>query len=164
MKLEEFNSAEAETAGELLHTCAPIASWRAAVSARRPFASTQELVDTAEQLAAGWTDHEVDAALAHHPRIGEKAQGRGAEAQASRSEQGDLSEDEKARQEWLQANLAYEEKFDRIFLIRAKGRSSEEMLEQLHQRLENSPEQEAAVRRGQLAEIALLRLREAVHD
>lgn len=162
MKLEEFNSAEVETAGELLHTCAPIASWRAALLARRPFSSQQELVDTAEHLAAGWTDQEVDAALAHHPRIGEKAQGSGAEVQASRSEQGNLSEDEKARQEWLQANVAYEETFDRIFLIRAKGRSSEEMLEQLHQRLENSPEREASVRRGQLAEIALLRLREAV--
>ena len=162
MKLREFNEADVGTAGELLHTCAPIASWRAAILARRPYASQEELLETAGELAAGWTDQEVDGALAHHPRIGEKVQGEGAEAAASRKEQGNLSEDEQARQAWIEANHAYEEKFDRIFLIRAAGRTPEEMMGQLRQRLENSPEEEAGIRRGQLAEIALLRLGEAV--
>lgn len=164
MRLSEFNEAGVEQAGELLHICAPIPSWRAALLARRPYGSRAELVETARGLAGGWTDQEVDGALAHHPRIGEKLQAEGAEAEASRREQSGLSEDEKAREEWVRANLAYEERFGRIFLIRAKGRSSEEMLAQLRERLENSPEEEAAVRRDQLAEIALLRLGEAVQD
>lgn len=162
MNLREFNEADVEAAGELLHACAPIASWRAAILARRPYVSEQELLDTAGDLAEGWTDQEVDGALAHHPRIGEKVQGDSAEAVASRKEQGSLSEDERARQEWMEANIAYEEKFDRIFLIRAAGREPEEMMQQLRERLENSAEAENEIRRGQLAEIALLRLREAV--
>lgn len=162
LNLEEFNTADAETAGELLGTCAPIASWRAALLARRPFESTEQLYQVAESLAEGWSDQEVDAALAHHPRIGEKARGSGAEAEASRSEQGMLGEDEQTRAAWIAANQEYEEKFGRIFLIRAKGRSSREMMAQLSERLDNTLEAEAEARRSQLAEIALLRLQDLV--
>lgn len=162
MRLSEFNDASAEEAGNLLSTCAPIASWRSAVLARRPYESVPELRRTAEQLAQGWTDQEVDGALAHHPRIGERVTGEDAEAQASRREQGALSEDQEARLAWLDANHEYEQKFDRIFLIRAKGRTPEEMMSQLRERLGNTPEDEARVRREQLVEIALLRLDDAV--
>nr|WP_157324087.1 2-oxo-4-hydroxy-4-carboxy-5-ureidoimidazoline decarboxylase [Nesterenkonia alkaliphila] len=160
--MEAFNTAEAGEAGELLEACAPIASWRAGLLARRPYSSREEMLETAASLAGGWTDQEVDAALAHHPRIGERASGNSAEAQASRAEQGSLSEDEQARQEWLAANRDYEEKFGRIFLIRAKGRSSAQMLAALRERLENDDAAEARIRREQLAEIALLRLQDAV--
>lgn len=160
MQLEEFNAAEAEQLREELATCAPIASWGSGLLARRPYRSRDELLSTAAELAEDWTDLEVDAALAHHPRIGEKAAGDSAEARASRAEQGTLSEDDAAREEWLNANKAYEEKFDRIFLIRAKGRSPQEMLEQLQSRLQNSDDAEARIRREQLAEIALLRLKD----
>ncbi|WP_223881310.1 2-oxo-4-hydroxy-4-carboxy-5-ureidoimidazoline decarboxylase [Nesterenkonia ebinurensis] len=162
LSVEEFNVASAEAVGEILATCAPIASWRAGILARRPYSSLEQLLETAAALAEGWTDQEVDAALAHHPRIGEKAAGESVEARASRAEQGSLSEDERAQQEWLAANKEYEERFDRIFLIRARGRSHQEMLAQLRGRLENDADAEARIRREQLAEIALLRLADAV--
>lgn len=162
MPLERFNTAAPEVAGELLDICAPIPSWRAGLLARRPYASQSELLAMARELSAQWSDLEVDAALAHHPRIGEKVAGEGAEARASRQEQGNLSEDERARLEWVEANQAYEQRFDRIFLIRAAGRTPEEMMSQLQQRMGNSPEEEARVRAGELAEIALLRLEHAI--
>lgn len=59
-------------------------------------------------------------------------------------------------------NRAYEEKFDRVFLIRASGRSAEEILEQLQKRLHNSPDEEIAVVAQQLREIAILRLEGAI--
>lgn len=162
MTLEEFNAAEAAELREELNACAPIASWSSGLLARRPYQSRDELLATAAELAEGWTGQEVDAALAHHPRIGEKVAGESAEARASRAEQGNLSEDQAARDEWIAANKAYEQKFDRIFLIRAKGRSPEEMMSQLLLRLENDDAAEAQVRREELAEIALLRLKDAV--
>ncbi|WP_147102858.1 2-oxo-4-hydroxy-4-carboxy-5-ureidoimidazoline decarboxylase [Nesterenkonia populi] len=164
MRLGAFNDEPVEQAGELLSTCAPIPSWRAGILARRPYASVADLRETAAELAEGWTDQEVDAALAHHPRIGEKVSGDDAEAAASRREQGGLSEDEEARLAWIEANQEYEQRFDRIFLIRAKGRTPEEMMDQLRERLASSPEAENRVRREQLAEIALLRLDEAITD
>ncbi|MET0813427.1 MAG: 2-oxo-4-hydroxy-4-carboxy-5-ureidoimidazoline decarboxylase, partial [Microbacterium sp.] len=55
-------------------------------------------------------------------------------------------------------------RFGRVFLIRAAGRSPEEMLAELDRRLSNDDGTEAAEATGQLAEIALLRLRGAVTD
>jgi 2-oxo-4-hydroxy-4-carboxy-5-ureidoimidazoline decarboxylase len=55
-------------------------------------------------------------------------------------------------------NRAYEEKFGRVFLIRAAGRSADDILASLQTRLQNSPEAEDDVVAEQLREIALLRL------
>ncbi|WP_218220638.1 2-oxo-4-hydroxy-4-carboxy-5-ureidoimidazoline decarboxylase [Nesterenkonia sp. Act20] len=162
MKLSEFNAATPEELTETLAACAPIPSWRAALLARRPYESVAELTTTAAELAQDWTDLEVDGALEHHPRIGEKVQGSSREAEASRREQGSLGADETAQAEWISANEAYEQRFDRIFLIRAAGRSDREMRTQLELRLQNTEEEEAVVRREQLAEIAVLRLEQVV--
>lgn len=162
MKLSEFNEATPEELTETLAACAPIPSWRAAILARRPYESVEELTTTAAELAQDWTDLEVDGALEHHPRIGEKVQGSSREAEASRREQGSLGADEAAQAEWISANEAYEQRFDRIFLIRAAGRSDREMRTQLALRLQNTEEEEAVVRRQQLAEIAVLRLEQVV--
>lgn len=162
MKLSEFNEATPEELTETLAACAPIPSWRAAILARRPYESVEELTTTAAELAQDWTDLEVDGALEHHPRIGEKVQGSSREAEASRREQGSLGADEAAQVEWISANEAYEQRFDRIFLIRAAGRSDREMRTQLALRLQNTDEEEAVLRRQQLAEIAVLRLEQVV--
>ncbi|NKX51493.1 hypothetical protein HER39_13120, partial [Arthrobacter deserti] len=119
--------------------------------------------DAARRQAAAWSDAEVDAALAHHPRIGKRAPAAGsgssgAEAEHSRREQAGAGTGDRAAAVWLEANRAYEERFGRIFLVRAAGRSPQEMLAQLHERLRNDPAVEARVRAGQLAEIAVPRL------
>ncbi len=57
----------------------------------------------------------------------------------------------------FEGNVAYEQRFGQVFLIRAAGRSPEEMLAELRRRLTNDPETE---RRGvvyQLAQITRLR-------
>ncbi|MFT4263602.1 MAG: 2-oxo-4-hydroxy-4-carboxy-5-ureidoimidazoline decarboxylase, partial [Nocardioides sp.] len=105
---------------------------------------------------------DVAGALADHPRIGERHQGAGASADMSRSEQAGLGLDGGAGGDLtarLKAgNAAYEERFGRIYLVRAAGRSGEEMLALLEERLGNDDETEAAVTKQQLGEIALLRL------
>ena len=63
-----------------------------------------------------------------------------------------------------EANAAYEERFGRIFLIRAAGRSPEEMLAELKRRLGNDELTEATEAVEQLRQIALLRLRQALED
>jgi 2-oxo-4-hydroxy-4-carboxy-5-ureidoimidazoline decarboxylase len=55
-------------------------------------------------------------------------------------------------------NAAYEERFGRVFLIRAAGRTPEQMRAELERRLGNDDETEAAEALDQLREIALLRL------
>jgi 2-oxo-4-hydroxy-4-carboxy-5-ureidoimidazoline decarboxylase len=61
-----------------------------------------------------------------------------------------------------EGNRAYEEKFGRVFLIRAAGRTANEMLAALHERLGHTPEQEEPVVAQQLREIAVLRLEQSL--
>lgn len=55
-------------------------------------------------------------------------------------------------------NEAYEQKFGRVFLIRAAGRSAGEILASLQKRLQHNPHDEDDVVAEQLRQIALLRL------
>ena len=105
-----------------------------------------------------FTDEELAAALAKHPRIGERA-GAGHDVAFSEREQSAVgTADAAIQQAILAGNADYESKFDRVFLIRAAGRSAPEILAELQRRLGNSPEQERAEVVTQLREIALTRL------
>ena len=61
-------------------------------------------------------------------------------------------------------NAEYEDRFGRVFLIRAAGRSPEEILTELRRRLRNDDGSEADEALRQLAEIAILRLRGSVTE
>jgi len=136
--------------------------WVDAVAALAPFDSLGALLDVARGAASPLTVAEIDAALAHHPRIGEQARRPGIAAELSRREQGALSRREQSGTELAAAieagNAAYEERFGRIFLIRAAGRTPAEILAELHRRIELSSDVELAVVEDQLREIAMLRL------
>ena len=163
MSLEDFNALPASSADERLHACLPVPRWVAAVRDGRPYASWQELEVRAASAAARLDDDELATALAGHPRIGERAAGPHHNADASAREQAavDPADGEVARA-LAEGNAAYEERFDRVFLIRAAGRSATEILTELDRRLRNDDEAERAETVTQLREIALLRLRQAV--
>src|SRR5699024_9791115 len=101
---------------------------------------------------------EIDAALARHPRIGERAQGAAADARMSRREQSRLGITDDIQRRLDEGNAAYEAAFGFVFLIRAAGRSAEEILASLEERLRNTPEVERRIAAEQLREIAVLRL------
>ncbi len=102
----------------------------------------------------------MSAALADHPRIGERHAGEGAGAEHSAREQAGVDpHDAEVQRRLAEGNAAYEQRFDRIYLVRAAGRSAEEILDLLEERLTNDPATELRVTAGQLREIAALRLR-----
>ncbi len=159
MLLDQLNALPAEQAAAALRPCVDIDSWVDAVVAGRPYADRGTLLARADEAARSWTPSEVAAALADHPRIGERHAGVGASAALSGREQAGVDpHDADVRRRLADGNAAYEERFDRIFLIRAAGRSAEEILALLEERLGNDPETELAVTAEQLREIALLRL------
>ena len=161
MKIFRFNALDSNAASAVLQPCADIDRWVEAILAARPFASVDDLLEAAATAAFPFTEAEIDAALAHHPRIGERAAGSSAEATLSRGEQSGLDIDEQIAADLLVGNRAYEERFSRVFLIRAAGRTSEEILAELHRRLDNDPAAEVAEVGEQLRAIALLRLTSA---
>ena len=108
---------------------------------------------------ANWGEDELNAALSAHPRIGEKPTGGQAHAALSRQEQSAVdSENERLAQDLREGNARYEARFGRVFLIRAKGRSGEEILQALTRRLQHTADEEVAEALAQLREITMLRL------
>lgn len=160
MLLEEFNSRTRDAAIGVVKPALDIPRWYDALVDGRPYASVEALTAAAMAVAAPLTEPELDAALAHHPRIGERAQGDSAEAAHARSEQAGV--DASAAAALAEGNRAYEEKFDRVFLVRAAGRSADDILGLLRQRLSHTPAQELIVIDQQLREIAALRLAGAI--
>lgn len=162
--IDEFNTATAEEATAALRPCADVGWWVAELVARRPYDDAGELRALAAELAEGFAPADVDAALAGHPRIGERRAGDGAEARFSAAEQGSLGADAGLAAEIAAGNAAYEDRFGRIFLIRAAGRGQAEILAELRRRLRLDPGDELVVVAAELADIALRRLTEVVTD
>lgn len=162
IRLSEFNQLDDAGAAALLRPCLDVDRWVSEIASGRPYASTDELFATARTAANPFTGAELEAALAHHPRIGERARGGTTEAGLSRSEQAGLALDGDIQQQLAEGNGAYERRFGRVFLIRAAGRSSNEILRQLQTRLRNDPDTEDGVVADQLRQIALVRLAGAV--
>lgn len=159
MKLAEFNTADPAEAAETLTPCIDVQRWVDTVAAARPFPTKDALLAFAAEAANPFTSGEVESAMAHHPRIGERPTAATTEASMSRSEQAGVDPGDPALAEALaQGNREYEEKFGRVFLIRAAGRTAPEILQSLKERLENSPAEEDTIVAQQLREIAVLRL------
>jgi 2-oxo-4-hydroxy-4-carboxy-5-ureidoimidazoline decarboxylase len=128
--------------------------------AKRPYRDRGQILRTADAASEALTWDDVQAGLAAHPRIGERATGDSTEAAWSRSEQSAAarSADEQTEAELIAANRAYEERFGHVFLIFASGRSQQEILAAARERLGNDDATERDTVRNQLGAIARLRL------
>jgi 2-oxo-4-hydroxy-4-carboxy-5-ureidoimidazoline decarboxylase len=161
--LEEFNNLPADQAIQALRACNAAPRFTEEVAAGRPYPSTDALVARAEQVARALPWSEVELALDAHPRIGDRVEGASAEAASSRREQSSMADaDGDVRAALAVGNRAYEERYGHVFLIRASGRSPEEMLGELRRRLANDQTAERAEATEQLAQITGLRVRELV--
>lgn len=166
MQLVEFNQASTDDAIRFLKHCVQIPSWSNLIAAKRPYSSVEDVLSIAKQQSATWTWEEIKTALDNHPRIGEKkAQAALSETEKnfSNREQSAITTDEETQQALLKGNIAYEKKYGYIFLIKAAGLNSQDVLQALEYRLANDPEIEKRIVHTQLSEIALLRLSQELH-
>lgn len=132
--------------------------WVGAMLTARPFRNWSDLVEKARSLwfslgSEAWLD-----AFAAHPRIGERKAGWSSQEQA-----GTRSAATSTLNALAEGNSAYEEKFGFVFLIFATGRSADEMLANLRQRLSNDRDAELKNAAEEHAKITELRLRKLVY-
>ncbi|RNM05821.1 2-oxo-4-hydroxy-4-carboxy-5-ureidoimidazoline decarboxylase [Dickeya undicola] len=157
--LEQFNLLSVSEAVALLTPCVTLPGWAKQVTAGRPYGNRAALLAAGLQATQGWQEEELTQALRTHPRIGEPTRSTTPEAGLSRQEQAAVQSNDNTLTNALRAgNARYESHFGRVFLIRAKGRSGTEILQILHRRLQNTPQQETAEALEQLRQITLLRL------
>ncbi|MEE6164047.1 MULTISPECIES: 2-oxo-4-hydroxy-4-carboxy-5-ureidoimidazoline decarboxylase [unclassified Mycolicibacterium] len=128
--------------------------WARRVLSGAPFSDEAALLDRADRVLAELPDAEIDAALDGHPRIGAKPDN----PSSAREQAGVADADAAVKAELAEKNRAYETKFGYVYLVCASGRSAEELLAILTERLDNDPETERRVMRNELAKINRLRL------
>ena len=160
MTLIELNALETEAATRELLRCCGSQQWATAMTAARPFATLDALTDAADTIWASLDRSDWLEAFASHPKIGAAVQaGQGGDAAWSAAEQAGVasaSTDVLAR--LAEANREYEARFGHIFIVCATGKSADDMLRLLEQRLENDPLIELRVAAQEQRKITRIRL------
>lgn len=152
--LDDFNESSERQRMHLLFGVCSSTIWARRVLAGAPFPDVDALLDRADRVLAELPDAEIDAALDGHPRIGARPDNpSSAREQAAVADAGD-----DVRAMLVARNREYEDRFGYVYLVCASGRTAEELLGILTERLENDPETERRVMRSELAKINRLRL------
>lgn len=165
MLFSDFNQAPAEQILAFLKHCVHIDAWGKCITQQRPFHNRDALITYAKHLAQTWTWEDILTALNTHPRIGEKKakeQLSAQEQQFSDREQAMFNPNQEILKTIYAGNFAYQKKFGFIFLIKASGLDSQQILTALNFRLINDLETEKKIVHQQLLDIALLRLTQEV--
>lgn len=158
-----LNGLDDESAAAVLRPCCAADDWVRGILRARPFTSRDDLLAASDELVSALDGAALSEALAAHARIGERRAGGTREDTWSRQEQeAALAAGADLRALLEEGNRAYERRFDRVFLIRAAGRTPEEIYDALQARLGNDEETERAVVLHELAGIVRLRLERLV--
>ena len=156
--MNELNEAAPEDAQQRLFTCFASDKWARRVAEGRPYEDLGSLLEAAEGAWSELEPADWAEALAGHPRIGERG---GSSPVASEREQSAVRAAAAATLDQLaEENRRYEARFGHVFLIAAAGRSADEILAALRERMENDPVTEAKVAAAEHRKIARLRLAE----
>ena len=159
---QELDTAAPADALATLSACCGSPRWAGRMVARRPFGSRDALLNAARE--EWWTLSPDDwlEAFSHHPRIGDRASLAArfpATHHLSAREQaavGAAAED--VLTALADANQAYVDRFGFIFIVCATGKTANEMLELLRERLANDRDTELRIAAEEQARITELRL------
>ena len=158
-----LNSLPAIEAEKELLQCCGSTCWAQQVAAARPYATLEALLASANKIWWSLDRNDWLEAFRSHPKIGEKKAAEPVSTQArqwSGQEQAGVAT---ASQETVDSlatlNRAYEEKFGFIFIICATGKTSDEMLSALHERLEHEAVDELPIAAAEQSKITALRLK-----
>jgi 2-oxo-4-hydroxy-4-carboxy-5-ureidoimidazoline decarboxylase len=162
--LARWNSLAAAAAAREALPCCGSRAWAAALAARRPIADETSLIETSASIWRALPQEAWLEAFDSHPRIGQSHPQTHATKESLRwsaqEQRAAVSEGEAVKLSLEEANRRYEQKFGRIFIVCATGKTSDEILAILEARMKNDAAielQEAAEQQRQITEIRLRR-------
>ena len=157
-----WNELDAEAAAREILPCCGSHAWAAAVAAQRPFVDAQQLFAASDRIWMALPEPDWREAFDSHPRIGQQ-HAPSATAQSlswsSAEQRAAVSPDEAVKLALAEGNRQYEERFGRIFIVCAAGKSAEEILAILNTRMQNTAADELLEAAEQQRQITQLRLR-----
>ena len=164
--LIRWNALDAAAAAREILPCCGSRAWADGLAARRPFADVQQLCEESDRIWAALPEPDWREASDSHPRIGQQhARAATAESLAWSSEEQRAamssagSQEDAAELALAEGNRQYEERFGRIFIVCAAGKSAAEILDLLNARMQNTAADELLEAAEQQRQITQLRLR-----
>lgn len=166
MTLEELNKISQPQLKEELLKCCGSSTWVKMMMAYFPADSMEGLLEQAEEIWYECSEDDWKEAFAHHPKIGDVESLTKKFASTAQWASGEQSGVNTAATGTITAlaegNRLYEEKFGYIFIVCATGKSAEEMLTLLRDRLKNDPEKEIKIAAAEQNKITKLRLQKLI--
>jgi OHCU decarboxylase len=166
--LARWNSLPPIGAAVEIFPCCDSNSWARQMAALRPIEDEDSLLAASDKIWRSLTEAHWMEAFAHHPRIGHSDAPSNAPV---RSAQWSSEEQQKvgaAADNLLTAlaegNRAYEQRFNRIFIVCAAGKSAQTILDILQQRLRNDEQTELQESAEQQRQITSLRLKKWISE
>jgi allantoicase len=160
--LRWLNALPEGTARADLLNCCGSSRWAEWVATRRPFRDLVQLLDTAEKAWLRLGKDEWLEAFSHHPKIGDRSPpatpGQQSQRWSEQEQSSVANSPPQLLEELARANELYQARFGYMFIVCATGKSTEEMLQSLRERLKNDPETELLVAAAEQQKITRLRL------
>ncbi len=157
-----------------LRGCCGSTEWARAMAAARPFKNWEAMLDASDRIWSSLSPEDWLEAFRAHPRIGEVERrptsavdggraGRRSTMPWSAAEQAGTHHASAATLEALaDANREYEKRFGHIYLVCATGRSADEILANLRDRMKNDSKHELRVAAEEQRKVTALRLEKLV--
>lgn len=154
--LAEFNALPTDEAEARLYESFADQSWAERVAAARPFRDVDALMKAAEDAWGQLRRDDWLRAFKAHPRIGEAG---GHAPKTSEAEQRGVRQAPAPTLAALATeNRRYEARFGHVFLIAARGRSADDILHAVRERMNNDPIKELGVAAAEQRKITRMRL------
>lgn len=150
-----LNSAARSDARAVLTEVCASRTWAGALLGGRPYPGTEELLAASDAAMAQLDAADLAEAMAGHPPIGRPRPG---DPSSAREQRGMAGASDRLKEEVMELNLAYQERFGHVFLICATGLSGEQLRDAARERLGNSPDTEREIVRTELTKINRIRL------
>jgi 2-oxo-4-hydroxy-4-carboxy-5-ureidoimidazoline decarboxylase len=162
MTIAEFDHLDAEAKKKLLQPCCGSSAWVQKMLSSPPAEDLVDLLEMAEENWYACNENDWREAFAQHPMIGDLASLKEKYATtanwAASEQSGVQAATEQTLMELAALNKAYKEKFGYIFIVFATGKSAEDMLQLLKERINNDPALEVNIAMEEQHKITKLRL------
>lgn len=157
----------AEAESEILPCCGSRA-WARGMVQRRPISDQNALLSASDETWSGLSERDWNEAFQSHPRIGESKTRQPVHQRSagwSNQEQTGVSSEVDAIKAGLaDGNREYEQRFGRIFIVCATGKTGGQILEILRRRSQNDPATELLEATEQQRQITQLRLKKWIGE
>lgn len=162
MTIEELNNSDRFEVLNFFLQCCGCTKWIELMASSRPFRDKHDVLEKSNAIWNSIDNYFRVESFLHHPRIGDlkslKKKYSGTMLTAESEQSGVSSASDEILKLLSDLNEEYEKKFGFIFLVCATGKSAEEMIRLMLQRLGNTFEQEIETAMNEQNKITNLRL------